>query len=119
MTADRWAILLLDGSPEPEVHHAWYIEGDEATAEAFRAFVADEIDPAVKVRLRCATSELLTWRTAVALPSHDRALREVPLPPVEVAKLTAELCESQPTEIAADLGVKLALALDDWIGGSR
>lgn len=68
MTAatERWAVILMDGSPKPEIHHAWYIEGDEETAEAFRAFVHAEIDPAVKIRLRCAVSEVLGWRTAVA-----------------------------------------------------
>lgn len=115
MTAiSRWAIVLMDGSPSPVPHRAWYIEGAEETAEAFRAFVSAEIDPAVKIRLADATGELLTWRTSVAI-SEARALREIPLLPLEIARLTAELCKSQPTQIAADLGVKLALALDDWI----
>lgn len=70
-TAERWAVILMDGSPKPEPHHAWYIEGAEETAEAFREFVTAEIDPAIKIRLSSAVGELLAWRTGVALASMD------------------------------------------------
>lgn len=68
----RWAVLLMDGSPAPSIHRAWHIDGDEATAEAFRAFVSDEIDPAIKIRLRSPLDELLSWRTAVAVDGPCR-----------------------------------------------
>lgn len=71
MTSGRWAILLMDGSPKPEPHHAWYVEGDEDAAEAFRTFVECEIDPAVKILLRPAVAEL-HWRENIAKPLLDR-----------------------------------------------
>lgn len=77
MSAERWAILLMDGSPKPEVHHAWYIEGDEEDAEKFRAFVEHEIDPAVKILLRPAVAELLHWRESVALPLIEAQRAEI------------------------------------------
>lgn len=72
MTAQRWAILLMDGSPQPAVHQAWYLEGTEEEAERFRDFVDGEIDPAIKVRLHDPLGEALAWRASVALPVMEQ-----------------------------------------------
>jgi len=73
----RWAIILMDGSPKPEIHAGWLIEGSEQMAEDFRQFVHAEVDPAVKVRLMDPVGELLTWRES------ERALPQPEQPPFD------------------------------------
>jgi hypothetical protein len=66
-------VVLLDGKPQPGVTAAWIIDGEEL-AEAFRAYVTAEVDPAVKVRVFDPVGELLHWRAEVALPAAGRTI---------------------------------------------
>jgi hypothetical protein len=69
-----WAVILLSHLPY-HISHAWYIDGGQIEAELFAAFVTQEIDPAIAVRLDDSAAELLRWRTHIAQPAIVRAGR--------------------------------------------
>ncbi|MCK2219753.1 hypothetical protein MF672_039050 [Actinomadura sp. ATCC 31491] len=65
---DAWIVRL----PVNDNHHACYGPfTDEEEANKFAAFMTAEVDPAFVEPLCTAASELLAWRTNVALPRMD------------------------------------------------
>lgn len=66
--ADRWIVRLVD----QRVPYGPF--ADLPAAQAFAAFLSDEVDPATVERLRDPLAELLSWRASLGqqLPEVGR-----------------------------------------------
>lgn len=82
------------------------------------ALATETGQPVSNAQATTAARTLAHWarrRRGAGLARDDVPdLRRNPVPE-EVEELVLELCQSQPTEYAADLGQRLALAMHDWL----